>query len=221
MHAPPPAGTRSRYRAVCFDLDGTLLPGTSVSLWLAEKMGQGAVLAELEARFRAGEISNSVIADASAGWLAGIPVRDIWGMLGAARWIEGIQETVDGLKASGMKVLLGTITWRMAAEFLGDRHGFDAVSGTEMGIEEGVLTGRVTRHFDEYDKRQFVADYCRSQGFSLSECVAIGDSRSDIPLFRQVGLAIAFNGTADAQQAAHVCSGGDDIRSVLPAIVGS
>ena len=91
---------RPRYKAVCFDLDGTLLPESSVSLWLAEQMGHGAMLTELETRFRAGEISNSVIADASAGWLAGSRVRDIWGMLAAARWIDGIQETVDALKVA-------------------------------------------------------------------------------------------------------------------------
>jgi hypothetical protein len=36
------------WRLVCFDLDGTLVLGTTVSQHLADRLGHGALLADLE-----------------------------------------------------------------------------------------------------------------------------------------------------------------------------
>jgi phosphoserine phosphatase len=212
---------QNQYKVVSLDLDGTLLPETSVSLWLAEKTGHAPLLAELEDRFRRGEIPNSVIADASANWLRGMREQDVWSWLSEARWIDGIQPVIDALRHRGIKVLLGTITWKVAAEFLKARHGFDAVCGTEMEIRDGILSGRVSRYFDEHDKQRFVAAYCHGLGISRQECVAVGDSRSDIPLFKEVGLAIALNATQAARQAAHLEIDGSDLQLILPAVLGA
>jgi phosphoserine phosphatase len=45
---------------------------------------------------------------------------------------------------------------------------------------------------------------------------AIGDSRSDLPLFATVGLSVAFNATATAKLAATEALDGDDLRLTLP-----
>lgn len=47
----------------CFDLDGTLVRGTTVSQHLADRLGQSEQMAELERRYAAGEISNAVVAE--------------------------------------------------------------------------------------------------------------------------------------------------------------
>jgi phosphoserine phosphatase len=60
--------------------------------------------------------------------------------------------------------------------------------------------------------------YAAKRGMSLDECIAIGDSRSDLPLFSAVGLAIALNATPAAAAAAHVAIETDDLRDVLAAI---
>jgi phosphoserine phosphatase len=48
----------SRWRLACFDLDGTLVRGTTVSQHLADRFGQSEQMAELERRYATGEISN-------------------------------------------------------------------------------------------------------------------------------------------------------------------
>lgn len=210
----------SPFRVVCFDLDGTLLRKTSVSLFLAERMGYGSVLQELERRFRAGEISNSVIADTSAAWFQGKTRREIWANLEGASWIRGIRSTVNKLKEQGLKVVLGTVTWKFVAETLQEHFSFDAVSGTEMEEVGGRLTGRVLRYFDENDKVAFVKEYCAGQGWPLSTCVAVGDSRSDVALFGKVGLAIALNASSEARAASHVTLDAEDLGVVLEYILG-
>ena len=101
---------------VVFDLDGTLLHGTTVSLRLAQWLGHAEEVAELERRFHAREISNSVVADTSAGWLAGKRTADVWQVLMDSTWIGGMAETLRSLIDTGVSLLLGTITWRFAAE---------------------------------------------------------------------------------------------------------
>jgi phosphoserine phosphatase len=118
------------YPVVVFDLDGTLLRRTTVSLLLAEHLGQAETINELERAFAAGEMSNRAIADASAACYAGRTTSEIRSVLAAATWIDGIDETLRTLAQTGTHVLLATITWRFAAELLQERHGFAAVSGT-------------------------------------------------------------------------------------------
>lgn len=55
-----------RWRLACFDLDGTLVRGTSVSRHLADRSGRGKRMAELERLYATGEISNSVVAEEQA-----------------------------------------------------------------------------------------------------------------------------------------------------------
>jgi phosphoserine phosphatase len=203
------------FPVVVFDLDGTLLRGTTVSLLLAQWLGRGEEIAELERAFHAHEISNSVIADTSAAWLAGCRTADAWQVLADGPWINGMTETLQTLGDAGVSLLLGTITWRGAAEMLRERHGFAAVSGTEMAANDGVLSGVVSRYFDEHDKLRFVEKWCAQNGFSMSQVAAIGDSRSDVPLFRRVGMSIALNATPDARAAATRSLDTDDLRDVL------
>jgi phosphoserine phosphatase len=204
------------YPVVVFDLDGTLLRRTTVSLLLAEHLGHAETFNELERAFAGGEISSRAIADASAACCAGRTTSEIKSVLAAASWIDGIDETLRKLAQTGTHVLLATITWRFAAELLQERHGFAAVSGTELQVTDGVLGGVVSRYFDEHDKLQFVEEWCAERSISLGDVAAVGDSRSDLPLFRRAGRSVALNATPEAQRAATCVIDTEDLRDVLP-----
>jgi phosphoserine phosphatase len=211
-----------RFDVVCFDLAGTLIPRNSVSLALARRLGHEPMLEALEARFRRGEISNSEIADRSAALMKAWAWRRSNGALSEIPMIGGVRETIAALKDAGLKTLLSTVTWRFAASFYQRRFGFDAVCGTEMGVDANdLLTGRVTRRFGALDKRGFAEDFCSRRGVLMTRCAAVGDSGSDVPLFGVVGLAIALNGTADAVAAAQASLTTDDLRDVLPLLLDS
>jgi phosphoserine phosphatase len=205
----------SVFPVVVFDLDGTLLRGTTVSLLLAQWLGREGEITELERAFHAHEISNSVVADTSAGWLAGKSVAEAWRVLEDGSWIDGMAETFQALAGAQVSLLLGTITWSFAAEMLRERYGFAAASGTEMRVVDGVLSGTVSRYFDEHDKARFVEDWCAQHGYSMSQVAAIGDSRSDVPLFDRVGLSIALNATSDARAVATHVLDTENLRDVL------
>ncbi|MCO5970006.1 HAD hydrolase family protein [Actinoallomurus soli] len=69
---------------------------------------------------------------------------------------------------------------------------------------------------DEFGKRDFALRYAENLGFGPSQCAAIGDSRSDLPLFDEVGLSVAFNADQQARDRASTTVDGGDLRAVTP-----
>ena len=116
---------------MCFDLDGTLVLGTSVSQHLANRLGHGALLADLERRYAAQEITNATVADRQAEEFAGRDRRELMTHLESIPRIGGIQATLARLQSAGIDSLLCTVTWRFAAECFQQWYGFAAVSGTD------------------------------------------------------------------------------------------
>lgn len=177
-------------------------------------------MADLERKYVDGTISTREVAEWDAATYRGRTKREILAMLDSAPEIGGIADAVARLKAAGVHVLIGTITWAFAAEHFHRKYGFDAYSGVEMGeTADGVLTGEVTKFFDEHDKIGFVEAFCRARGIGMDEVAAVGDSRSDIPLFGRVGRAIALNATPAARAAAHQAIDADHLDPVLRSLL--
>jgi phosphoserine phosphatase len=203
-------------RAVCFDLDGTLTRGTTVSEHLAAWLGHADELPELERAYAAHEISNAVVAERTGRHFAGIPVSDVRAQLEQLPLIDGIAETVAALD---VPVLLASVTWSLAVEVIAERFEMVALGGTRMAVAGGRLLGTVARHCNEHDKAAAVRAWCDRHDVPLAALAAVGDSRSDLPLFALAGRAIALNATPAARAAADVAIDADDLRAVL-AVLG-
>jgi phosphoserine phosphatase len=97
------------------------------------------------------------------------------------------------------------VTWSFAAQCVADRFGFSAFSGTVMHVDgNGVLAGRVAQHFEPEDKVGFLRDYCDARGLRMDQIVAVGDGRSDLPMFAATGFSVALNASPAARAAASV-----------------
>lgn len=113
------------------------------------------------------------------------------------------------------------MTWQFAAQIIADRFGFVTATGVEMPTSPtGVLSGTVGRHFADDDKRRFAEAYSASNGFDLGNCGAVGDAKSDLPLFGAVAFSIALNATPAARNAATVSLDAGDLRAVLDVLPG-
>jgi phosphoserine phosphatase len=212
---------KSKWLLACFDLDGTLVPGTSTCQHLAGKLGHLEYLAKLEAQYSRGEISNAAVADGDGPFYAGHSLDTIKRHLDSIPIITGVAPVVTTLANLGIESLICTVTWRFAAQIVATRYGFVDASGTEMLLDEqGVLTGRVAKYFDEFDKLAFVRSYCAERQIPLARVFAVGDARSDIPLFGSVGFSVALNATAAARTAASVAMQTTDLNDVLTVIPG-
>jgi phosphoserine phosphatase len=204
--------------AVFFDVDGTLVPGTSSSVFLAGFLGHRDELAKAEDAYASGALDNRQVSELDAAGWAGIPEEQVSGWLDGLPLVSGITETVAWCRRNRLVPVLATLAWSPVGSHLADRFGFHAFSGPRLETADGRFTGRVARHFDEYGKRDFALTQARELGSTLRSCGAVGDSRSDLPLFASVGLSVAFNASAGARAAATATVDGGDLRGVLPAL---
>ncbi|MFF3212073.1 HAD family hydrolase [Streptomyces sp. NPDC002886] len=202
--------------AVFFDVDGTLVPRTSSSVFLAGFLGHRDELAEAEAGYASGALDNRHVSELDAAGWAGAAEDQVHGWLDGLPLVSGISETVAWCWSNGLVPALATLAWSPVGGYLTDRFGFHAFSGPRLETAGGRFTGRVARHFDEYDKRDFALTQARELGLASLSCGAVGDSRSDLPLFASVGVAVAFNASECARTAATAVVDGDDLRGVLP-----
>lgn len=88
-----------------------------------------------------------------------------------------------------------------------------------MEARAGKLDGKVSRNFDANDKAAFVEEVCERHGVPVSAAAAVGDSRSDLPMFARVGFSIALNADSSARAAATTAIDSDDLRDVLPLLL--
>lgn len=201
--------------AVFFDVDGTLTP-TSSGQHLAEFLGHAKVVQEVQAGYGAGTLSSQEAAVLEArGWATRTPM-EVRGFLESLPLVYGIAETVLGCRRRGLAPVLATLAWDVVGAHLCDRYGFDRACGPRLELVDGRYSGEVAEQFDELSKRDFAVSVAAELGVDPKRCVAVGDGRSDVPLFAAVGLAIAFNATPEARAAAHVSIDGTDLRAVLP-----
>jgi phosphoserine phosphatase len=195
--------------------------GTSVCLHLADKLGHHDYLKDLEAQYTRGEIPNAQVADALGPYYAGVSIDAIEAHLTDVPIIKGVPSAVATLADKGIESLICTVTWRFVAQMLAKRYGFVDATGCEMLVDEkGLLTGHVSKQFDEFDKLAFVNRYCAERQIPLSQVFAVGDSRSDLPLFGAVGFSVALNATEAAKAAASIAIESDDLSDVLGAVPG-
>lgn len=207
---------------VCFDLDGTLIPDSTSSCHLAAELGHAEALAAQENDYAAGIADNRQVADFDARWYKGWHLNDIHRMLESIQVLDGIDDVVAELHRRGYWLVIGTVAWRFVAEWFCGRFGFDAACGPDIHRDEdGRFTGVVSTHFDELDKVEFVRATADRQGVDLRHCVAVGDGRSDVPLFRVVGTSIALNATPAARAAATHCVVTRDLRQILALLPGA
>ena len=193
-----------------FDMDGTLLPGTSASLEIARSLGGQAWLDALERDFRHGLLDTRGFAAAlHAGW-AELTPETVHAAFEAAPKLRRIRATVDALHDRGdAAVVISMSPDFFVAHFAA--YGFDRLVGSRFPAlpfaealdADGVLTPA--------DKPRLVRELCRQLGTDVSRVVAYGDSQSDVPLFEQAGASVAVNADHHVSGLASVGYDGDDL----------
>lgn len=212
MSSSAPAGV------VFFDVDGTLVPDTSSSAFLAGFLGHREELVKAEAAYASGVLSNRQVSELDAAGWTGASEDQVSGWLAGLPLVSGIAETLAWCRRNGLVPMLATLAWSPVGSYLTDRFGFHSFSGPRLETVDGRFTGRVARHFDEYGKRDFALAQAAELSLAPRSVGAVGDSRSDLPLFASVGVSVAFNASAGARAAATATVDDDDLRSVLPVL---
>jgi HAD superfamily hydrolase (TIGR01490 family) len=208
--AAVPAATGDAAEAAFFDLDRTLMAGSSGFHWARAARRAGLISrrrlaadAWVNLRFRlhgSTDAGTDKVRERVGQMIAGRRVRDLERL--APRVLAGVLprlyprmlEVAYAHQDAGRRVFIVTAASQEMAALLAHVLGFDGGIGSRSEIVEGVYTGREAGPFAYREgKAQAVRELAAREGIDLGASWAYSDSESDLPMLRAVGHPVAVN----------------------------
>lgn len=205
------------YRAVLFDLDGTLTPVRSVWQFIHEKLGlwdAGAHRHQLA--FERGDISYEEFCARDAAHWKGMSEGDLRAITEAIPYRPGVRECVDLLKEAGLVVGVISTGLTLLVERVNRDLGPAYAIANRLVTKNGVLTGEVKVNVEHGRKGEAVDLFCGQFGVDYREVITVGDSEGDISMFEHSGFSIAFNPASEATaRAARAVGKGESLLAIV------
>jgi phosphoserine phosphatase len=175
-----------------FDLDGTLLHGTTAPVEISRQLGLEAETVALDRAIAEGRIGPPEYAAQVYNLWAGLTEAHVDAAFEAAPWLTRIREVWAEIRSRGEYCAVVSLSPSFFVERLLDwgahaAHGsrFPAVPFTAPVDPSGVLSAAA---------KVTIADrLCAEFGVARADCVAYGDSSSDKELFAVVPVSVAVN----------------------------
>jgi phosphoserine phosphatase len=202
-----PLGVATSLGLAVFDLDGTLLPGTTACQQIALAAGESATVERLERDYRTGLVSTREFAEqALRSWThAG---EDLYRRAyESAPKIGGLEQTLRVLRSQSVTTCLVTMAPGPFAKLFTD---FDHVYASTYPSD--IL--------EPEDKPRIVQELMHRLGLDDAQTIAFGDADSDLPLFRTLTRTVAVNANPQLASLASRRYDGDDLLAALRLVSG-
>lgn len=199
-------------RAAFFDVDRTLIPGSSLFLMARGLYERDMFRVRDMARFGWGQMMFRLRGEQKRGmdrsrettleFVAGRSQRELmsWGREIAEdrilpRVYQDIVQVIEGHQERGDLTFLVTAAPVELAEELARHLGMTGAIATVSEVDEqGFYTGRLAGDIMHGPaKAKAVAEMAAERGFDLADCAAYSDSMNDLPLLEAVGYPHAVN----------------------------
>lgn len=201
-----------------FDMDGVLVDIKSSWQFVHEAFGVNNmknVKLYLEGKISYGELMRRDI----ALW-GRVHISKIRSILSKAPLMPGANETFKCLKKMAFETVIISAGVSVLADRLQAILGLDRIFANRiLTDQQGFLTGEGEETVGLLDKLKVLNKLAVTENVSMAECVVIGDSIYDVPLFKEAGLSIAFNtDERNVKKAADVVVENKDLREILPCL---
>ncbi len=204
-------------RLAIFDLDGTLKQVRDPYVYLHKRLGTWEAAQGFSAKGLAGELSYDDWLRLDASLWKDVSRATMEALFREDPYLPGARQTIRTLKESGVQIALISTGPSVHAEQVQEELGLDRVAANEILFEDGRATGQARTLVPERGKGAIVARLQDEMGVKADECLAVGDSPSDIDMFRLVRLGIAVNPSSEeVREAAGLVLEGRDLRPLLP-----
>ncbi|MDX3096446.1 HAD-IB family phosphatase [Streptomyces sp. ME19-03-3] len=204
-----------------FDMDGTLMHGSSASMELARELGLVAEFRELERALGSGLLDPpGYAARAYELWRALTPTQVAAAFEGAP-WLAGIREVWADIAARGEHCAVVSLSPDFFVLRLLEwgAHAVRASAFPEVPFGPAVALDAAGILLPE-TKVTAADELCARYGVSRRDCVAYGDSLSDTALFAAVPVSVAVNGDHHVSGLASHAYTGRDLREAYALVSG-
>jgi phosphoserine phosphatase len=206
------------YRAVLFDLDGTLTSIASVWGYIHRRldMWHGRADRHMSA-FQRGDITYDEFCALDAGYWRGLPVARLESIVAEIELRDGCRELMRFLRQAGLRIGVISTGLTLLADRVAVELAADFCVANHLESKDGRFTGEVDIRVMHRRKDEAVETFCQRFGVAPEQVIAVGDSEGDLSMFRSVGFSIAFRPTDSIASAAadRVCRG-DRLTDLIP-----
>jgi phosphoserine phosphatase len=208
--------TAVAHRLFVFDMDGTLLIGTTACIEIAKLSGTLDQLHSLEHSFAAGEMDAFCFAQNIGALWGRVDEEVVRRAFEATPKLANIQAVTHLIRRGGGKSCLITMSPDFYANLFYE-YGFDFIGASRF---PRTPRDEVQREdiLNPGDKAMLVRNWCSQLGFNLKQCVAFGDSMSDYLLFQELDHTVSINGDAKLKSLARYHYEGSDLQAAFLAI---
>ena len=217
----------TKYKLVCFDLDGTLIDNLKFSWQLFHDYFQTDQHRREDAKnkFFNKKITYAEWAEHDIGmWKEkNAKKEDFFKALEGLKLMEGALDTLRELKQSGAKlaILSGSLNVLLEKFIPNYEDFFDDVFISRIYFDgNGFISEIEATEFDIDAKALALKQIAEREGIPLEECAFVGDYTNDIKVMQEAGLGIAFNcKNEEVMKAADVVIEKKDLREILSLIL--
>jgi len=190
--------SKNQKKLIVFDVEGILIPKIRFGLFaVAAKIGLWTFIkaAFFGLLYESGIISLKKALRSLYRLFKGISLEKFVSVFQGVPMMPGVETVFHDLKESGFKIaLMSSGIPRIALEKMNERLGADYVSGLEIGLSEGLLTGDIFGDVIEPKGKAIAFSKILDEGgMSNFYCIGVADDRNNLPLFQLCDLKIGYN----------------------------
>ena len=205
-------------KLVVFDLDNVIIDGEGIDE-IGKLVNIEDQIAAITEQAMQGDIDFETSIKKRVGLLKGASTEDIKTLAKEMPLMKGARETVSTLKENGFDVAIISGSFDIIADTIKEKLDVDNIFTNSLVEENGVLTGEVTGPLVSGSKLDVLSKFIEEAGYSLDECVAIGDGANDISMIESAGYGIAFNAKPALKENADIIVETRDLTDVLNVII--
>lgn len=180
-----------KYKVVVFDMDGVLVEKDSS--WVTVHNYFKVNNEDSFKKYLNGEIDYCEFMKRDITLWPKVNIRDIEDIFNTTYPVEGAKYVINELKKKGFITALVSAGIDILANRINNELGLDYVFANKLETDKmGNLTGTGQCNVELLKKDLVVKNLSKQLNIPLAKFVAIGDSKYDIPMFKVVGLSIAF-----------------------------
>ncbi|WP_329315553.1 HAD family hydrolase [Streptomyces sp. NBC_01262] len=196
-----------------FDMDGTLMRGSSASMEIARELGVVEEFRQLEAALGRGVLDPPGYAERAYEWWTALTEAQLRTAFEGSPWLRGIREVWADIRARGEYCAVVSLSPDF---FVRRLRGWGAHEARASRFPEVPFAAEAVLDLAGImlpETKVTVADeLCARYGVGREDCVAYGDSLSDTALFEAVPVSVAVNGDHHVTGMATFAYTGDDLR---------
>ncbi len=205
-------------KLVVFDLDNVIIDGEGIDE-IGKLVNIEDQIAKITEQAMQGEIDFETSIKKRVGLLKGASTEDIKTLANEMPLMKGAEETVSTLQEKGFDVAIISGSFDIIANVIKEKLNVDNIFTNSLVEENGILTGEVTGPLVSGSKLDVLSQFIDEAGYSLEECVAVGDGANDISMIESAEYGIAFNAKPALKENADIIVETRNLIDVLDVII--